>query len=395
MSNFKRKINIVESTTPPPNPFDWWYDLSSEVLKKPANGMYVSISNEDPSGPTEEEKTSAGVIYFTGSEESVDDTVRMRLYDNEKIPQSEFKNRSDITSVIVLDGTKIISNMSFSGCENLKAVRLPNSLVSLERQAFYDCKSLKGLHLPNSLEEIASPFPISWDCSLHQITGKYTVDNTFVVKDNSLYYTCPNVRMGATFDQVPIVIPQIEILKEESVSITHHDEDASYDDEGNETILYIGAEVILPDSLQHIEDRAFGYGCCGISSISGKYSKDGIFVIKDGKLYVTAGCLSSADTDITIPNDVTVIGSRAFYRHWTVSNIYLSDTVKTLQSFAIGNIDRHINVYINNVTPPVMEQAKAIQDNSTIYVPSSAVDTYKKATNWSYYTDKIIGYDFN
>ena len=146
MSNFKRKINIVESTTPPPNPFDWWYDLSSEVLKKPANGMYVSISNEDPSGPTEEEKTSAGVIYFTGSEESVDDTVRMRLYDNEKIPQSEFKNRSDITSVIVLDGTKIISNMSFSGCENLKAVRLPNSLVSLERQAFYDCKSLKSLH---------------------------------------------------------------------------------------------------------------------------------------------------------------------------------------------------------------------------------------------------------
>lgn len=393
MSNFKRKVNIIESTTPPTNPFDWWYDLNSEVLKKPVNGTYVSISNGDPSGPAEEEETSAGVIYFTGSEESVDDTAHMRMYDNEKIPQKEFENRSDITSAIVLDGTKIITNGAFRGCENLKSIKLPNSIISLERQAFYNCKSLKSLHLPNSLEEMNSPFPTEKDCQLYKITGKYTVDNTFVVKDNSLYYTCPY--RGFMDDNESLVLPQVETLKLNSVSVTAYSEWDDDDDEGNDVTNYYGATIELPDSLQHIEDGAFGTGCCGIASISGKYSRDGIFVIKDGKLHVTAGCRWHDDIDITIPNDVTVIGTYAILGHHTVSNIYLSDSVETIQASAIGQMDRHINIYINNVTPPVMEKAKAIQTNSTIYVPSSAVDTYKKATNWSYYANQIIGYDFN
>lgn len=393
MSNFKRKVNIVESTTPPTNPFDWWYDLNSEVLKKPVNGTYVSISNGEPSGPAEEEETYAGVIYFTGSEESEDDIAHMRLYDNGDIPREEFKNRSDITSAIVLDGTKRIDNQAFCYCENLKAVKLPNSIISLELQAFYNCKSLQSLHLPNSLEEIVKPFPTGKDCLLHTITGKYTVDNTFVVKDNSLYYTCP-YREFMDMDE-SLTIPQVETLKNSSVSVTAYSEVYNSNDDGEEVPFYYGAAVELPDSLQHIADGAFGYGCSGIASISGKYSRDGIFVIKDGKLYVTAGCRSYDDTDIIIPNDVTVIGTNAILGHHTVSNIYLSDSVETIQGAAIGQMDRHINIYINNVEPPVMEKAKAIQIDSTIYVPSSAVDTYKKATNWSYYADQIIGYDFN
>lgn len=393
MSNFKRKVNIVESTTPPSNPYDWWYDLNSEVLKKPVNGTYVSISDGEPSGPAEEEETYAGVIYFTGSEESEDDTAHMRLYDDERIPQAEFRSRSDITSAIVLDGTKRIANMAFGSCENLKAVKLPNSIISLELQAFRNCKSLQSLHLPNSLEEIDRPFPTEKDCLLHTITGKYTVDNTFVVKDNSLYYTCPH-RAFMDMNE-SLTIPQVETLKNSSVSVTAYSEVYDYNDDGDEVPFYYGAAVELPDSLQHIEDGAFGTGCCGIASISGKYSRDGIFVIKDGKLYVTAGCRYYDDIDITIPNDVTVIGIQAFYGHHTVSNIYLPNSVETIQQAAIGNMDRHINIYINNVTPPVMEKAKAIQTNSTIYVPSSAVDTYKKATNWSYYANQIIGYDFN
>ena len=392
MSNFKRKVNIVESTTPPSNPYDWWYDLNSEVLKKPVNGTYVSISDGEPSGPAEEEETSAGIIYGTGSEESEDDTVHMRIYDNGKIPQSEFHNRSDITSAIVLDGTKIISNLAFGSCENLKSIKLPNSIISLDRQAFAFCKSLQSLHLPNSLEEINSPFPAERDCALRKITGKYTVDNTFVVKDNSLYYTCP-YRTFVDADE-SLVLPQVETLKEYSVSVTSWLEMEDYDDEGNTIINYYGSAVKLPDSLQHIEDRAFGYGCCGIASVSGKYSRDGIFVIKDGKLYITAGCRSCTDTDITIPNDVTVIGQYVIAKHHTVLNVYLSNSVKTIEKYALS-VGREFNIYINNTIPPTLEASNGIGTKATIYVPSSAVDTYKTATNWSAHTDRIIGYDFN
>lgn len=34
MSDFKRKIEIVESTTPPPNKYNWWFDLNENVLKR-------------------------------------------------------------------------------------------------------------------------------------------------------------------------------------------------------------------------------------------------------------------------------------------------------------------------------------------------------------------------
>jgi hypothetical protein len=34
MSDFKRKIEIVESTTPPPNKSNWWFDLNENVLKR-------------------------------------------------------------------------------------------------------------------------------------------------------------------------------------------------------------------------------------------------------------------------------------------------------------------------------------------------------------------------
>lgn len=54
MSNFKRKVNIVESTTPPTNQYDWWYDLNSKELKRNTNGGYTSIgvSNQEPPTPT-------------------------------------------------------------------------------------------------------------------------------------------------------------------------------------------------------------------------------------------------------------------------------------------------------------------------------------------------------
>lgn len=40
MSDFKRKIEIVESTTPPPNKYNWWFDPNTDELKRYKNGNW-------------------------------------------------------------------------------------------------------------------------------------------------------------------------------------------------------------------------------------------------------------------------------------------------------------------------------------------------------------------
>lgn len=44
MSDFKRKIEIVESTTPPPNKYNWWFDLNARKLKRFDGGEWVEYT---------------------------------------------------------------------------------------------------------------------------------------------------------------------------------------------------------------------------------------------------------------------------------------------------------------------------------------------------------------
>lgn len=46
MSDFKRKIEIVESTTPPPNKYNWWFDLNTYELKRWTEGKWVKYDTK-------------------------------------------------------------------------------------------------------------------------------------------------------------------------------------------------------------------------------------------------------------------------------------------------------------------------------------------------------------
>ena len=55
------------------------------------------------------------------------------------------------------------------------------------------------------------------------------------------------------------------------------------------------------------------------------------------------------------------------------------------------------NVYFKSVTPPeCVNYKKFFSDsyNVTVWVPKSAVETYKSNSWWGYWADKIKGYDY-
>lgn len=62
MSNFKRKVNIVESTTPPTNMYDWWYDTNNDVLKRPSGGGYEIIGESSSNTGGEDEPLASSLI---------------------------------------------------------------------------------------------------------------------------------------------------------------------------------------------------------------------------------------------------------------------------------------------------------------------------------------------
>lgn len=93
MSNFKRKIEIVESTTPPHNTYNWWFDLNTDQLKRykrgkwnlydytwpttalpPANEIWIELSYYD--GGFDVNYVAREIFKNIGSVKEVKKTVR-------------------------------------------------------------------------------------------------------------------------------------------------------------------------------------------------------------------------------------------------------------------------------------------------------------------------------
>lgn len=69
--------------------------------------------------------------------------------------------RDQITSVIMEDGVTVVGACAFAGCENLKTVQLPGTLVEIRHNAFDQC-ALTELTLPDGLQTIGEG-AFSWN----------------------------------------------------------------------------------------------------------------------------------------------------------------------------------------------------------------------------------------
>lgn len=119
-------------------------------------------------------------------------------------------------------------------------------------------------------------------------------------------------------------------------------------------------ELVLPSNIEVIGDDAFE-DCLSLSSVT---LSDNLTSIGNNAF---RRCKISS---VTIPSGVTIIGSGAF-------------TEATL------------TVTMTSSTPPIVQRdsfpfnPNVLPYKLTIYVPSDAVNAYKKSNNWSYYKNVI------
>lgn len=122
--------------------------------------------------------------------------------------------------------------------------------------------------------------------------------------------------------------------------------------------------------LSYVNGSSVFLGCTNLQTFSAP-------VLKGVGSYMFASC--SALKTISLPLASNIYPS-AFYNCIELSKIYLfASSVCRLS---------HSSVFIN--TP--MVNSSYLGYFGSIYVPSSLVDAYKSATNWTYYADRITAY---
>lgn len=96
---------------------------------------------------------------------------------------------------------------------------------------------------------------------------------------------------------------------------------------------------------------------------------------------------------LVIPNSVTNIGDFAF-AGWNNNNhpIVIPDSVTSIGSYAFNGWLNIPYTEMKSATPPTLVNSNAFsgQNDTPIYVPHSAVDDYKNATNWSALSSRIF-----
>lgn len=71
-----------------------------------------------------------------------------------RIPDEQYKGRTDLTEFTVPEGVQEIGEHAFADCTNLRRITLPDTLRKISAFAFINCMSLAEIRIPDSVTEI-------------------------------------------------------------------------------------------------------------------------------------------------------------------------------------------------------------------------------------------------
>ena len=292
-----------------------------------------------------------------------------------------FKGNKEIiafTELKYFTGLTEIADYAFQSCTNLWKVVLPSSIVQICVGAFQGCESIRFIVIPNSVVSIEnSAFE---GCS--DATEVLFSDNIISIGAYA-FSNCASLQ--------EIIIPN---------SVTSIG-DSAFAGCTNTT------RILIPESVTD-----FGYniceGCTGALYVESNIPDGGVV---NSSYYIFNGVFGSSNFHkVVIGDDVTHIGCYAFVNCGKIETIEFGVNIREIGQYAfLQKISEEslTAIRVKASTPPSLSsetfdytwrsqsyniQYFDIPKNLTIYVPKDVVSDYKTA--WSYYSDKIVGYDF-
>lgn len=244
-----------------------------------------------------------------------------------------FNGCENLKAVTLPDTITVIEDYSFYNCAALESIAIPRNVKNIGFQAFYGCASLEEVHIPARTDDIEA-FAFE---GCNALKGIYVSDGNSAYKDEDgilfdydgttlILYPSANpsesyvVPEGCTelYDYAFIGNPY---LKSVDISgITKLGEDAFYYCTALET-------VTIPDSITELTGSVFG-NCTALQTVS---LPSGLQTIGNGCFY---SCMNL--TNIQIPETVTSIGEYAFFNCPLLKEIRLTKNTASIGTYALG-----------------------------------------------------------
>lgn len=138
--------------------------------------------------------------------------------------------------------------------------------------------------------------------------------------------------------------------------------------------------IVIPDSVTSLGD----YMCDGNSTLES-------IIIGNSVTYIPRAFEDCVNLqNIVFGNNIRKISNDAFRGCIRLKNIIFPDSIVEIDERAFYRCDALADIYLKSTTPPSLGGINAIPYTTIIHVPIGSGNAYRNATNWSYYSDKII-----
>ena len=264
-----------------------------------------------------------GKIYlvgYIGSETrlTLPESFGGKKYD---IYNEAFWDMRDITEVIIPEGVTQIWGSAFKGCSSLVKVTLPESVTYMSVGVFAGCSSLEEITIPSGITEINNH---TFDgCT--ELSRVRLHDNITLINQDA-FYNCSSLRH--------IVLPwDLTDIRDRVF-------------EGCGEL----SGILIPKFVNHIGARTFN-GCTNMTNIA-VLEKNEYFESVDGVLYLDSKLkqypLGKRDESFTVPEEIEIIGDRAFAYSPYLKNVIISNSVTTVKDYAFYKCSALESVTLGN-----------------------------------------------
>lgn len=296
------------------------------------------------------------------------------------IETSAFSSCSDLVSLTLIDGLENIENLAFNACMALGSINIPSTVKHIGNYAFKDSNRFNKLPLvlPEGLLTIGE------QAFFNTCVTDVTLPTTLTALGNSAFEETSylkSINIPSTIE----TIPQTLLAKSGPVDVTIV-----------EGVKFAKDRILENSAIRKI---AFPTGFIGMATDTPNvgYLKNATKLQRvqlsstmvNIPVDFAKGCvkLSSINMD-----DVARIGNDAFNGCSKLHYIKVGTKVKEIGSnFVYGA--NNVSVDVRSLTPPTFNTTQSAAYTFMIFVPKDKVNTYKSATGWSNYAEKILEND--
>ncbi|MCR4921009.1 MAG: leucine-rich repeat domain-containing protein [Bacteroidaceae bacterium] len=243
------------------------------------------------------------------------------------IDKHSFLFCSSLTSVVVPEGVTTISYGAFDSCESMTSVKLPSTLKSLGDWCFYSCIKLSEINLPDGLESI----------------GQNCFTDMPALKSITLPENLKSMGIGV-FDSCSGL-----------------------------------TEVTIPDGIKALPDWTFS-NCTGLTTVH----------LSDETTSIGYGAFNNTPNlkDFALPAKLKTIDAYAFmYDEKLGPDLVIPEGVTSIGESAFGNCSGIKSITLACTTPPAITESTFPDYSITVFVSRGAGNAYRNHDIWGRFAD--------